>query len=152
MLWYYIWASSVRLVKKECGCGEIGRRTRLRIWRLRRGGSSPFTRTILDWNELLKPLNKGFESFFIFLGSSAFEMLFLVENASILKNVHYFCSGCPPNVHQRHENEAIFCLFFKIFKKIFMLIKFVKNPHKMGIFCTYATFFLLLTGAFFCFF
>ncbi len=26
------------------GCGGIGRRTRLRIWRLWRGGSTPFTR------------------------------------------------------------------------------------------------------------
>ena len=31
-----------------CGCGGIGRRTRLRIWRLWRGGSSPFTRTIYN--------------------------------------------------------------------------------------------------------
>ena len=29
-----------------CACGEIGRRTRLRIWRFIHGGSSPFTRTI----------------------------------------------------------------------------------------------------------
>ena len=33
-----------------CGCGGIGRRTRLRIWRLWRGGSSPFTRTIYNGN------------------------------------------------------------------------------------------------------
>ena len=31
---------------KACACGEIGRRTRLRIWRFIHGGSSPFTRTI----------------------------------------------------------------------------------------------------------
>ena len=30
----------------KCGCGGIGRRTRFRFWRLWRGGSSPFTRTI----------------------------------------------------------------------------------------------------------
>ena len=30
---------------KACACGEIGRRTRLRIWRFIHGGSSPFTRT-----------------------------------------------------------------------------------------------------------
>ena len=30
---------------KICGCGGIGRRTRLRIQRLWRGGSTPFTRT-----------------------------------------------------------------------------------------------------------
>ena len=34
-------------LNKECGCGGIGRRTRLRIWRLRRGGSTPFIRTTL---------------------------------------------------------------------------------------------------------
>jgi hypothetical protein len=31
-----------------CGCGGIGRRTRFRFWRLWRGGSSPFTRTIIE--------------------------------------------------------------------------------------------------------
>ena len=34
--------------------GEIGRRTRLRIWRLRRGGSSPFTRTTCKCRQLLR--------------------------------------------------------------------------------------------------
>ena len=33
------------IYKVKCGCGGIGRRTRLRIWRLRRGGSTPFIRT-----------------------------------------------------------------------------------------------------------
>ena len=32
----------------QCGCGEIGRRTRFRFWRLWRGGSSPSTRTTLQ--------------------------------------------------------------------------------------------------------
>ena len=35
------------IYKVKCGCGGIGRRTRLRIWRLRRGGSTPFIRTTL---------------------------------------------------------------------------------------------------------
>ena len=35
------------IYKVKCGCGGIGRRTRLRIWRLRRGGSTPFIRTII---------------------------------------------------------------------------------------------------------
>ncbi len=38
-------ADYVIILKQFCGRGEIGRRTRLRIWRLRRGGSSPFART-----------------------------------------------------------------------------------------------------------
>ena len=32
-------------LSKICGCGGIGRRTRLRIWRLRRAGSTPVIRT-----------------------------------------------------------------------------------------------------------
>ena len=48
MLVYYKWA------RWKCGCGEIGRRTRLRIWRLRRGGSSPFTRTTCKFRQLLR--------------------------------------------------------------------------------------------------
>ena len=39
-----------------CGCGGTGRRARLRIWCLRRGGSSPFSRTSVT----LDPIRFGF--------------------------------------------------------------------------------------------
>ncbi len=45
----------VASMKAACGCGGIGRRTRFRFWRLWRGGSSPFTRTITDSRDCISP-------------------------------------------------------------------------------------------------
>ena len=51
---------SIPIASSTCGCGGIGRRTRLRIQRLVRGGSSPSIRTIFfaevaQWQSIALP-------------------------------------------------------------------------------------------------